>query len=196
MPELDLRPAAERMTRILAGIPDGALGDATPCPEYTVAGLVSHVDGFARAFTAAARKDLGPLTSTPPATTAELPDGWREAAAAHLAGLGDAWLADEAWEGMTQAGGVDLPAAIAARVALDELVVHGWDLAAATGQRYDAADDELATVEATVQQFRGGNDDAMPGLFGPVVAVSDDAPPLDRLLGLTGRDPRWTPTQT
>jgi uncharacterized protein (TIGR03086 family) len=193
MPELDLRPPAARMARILAGVPDDALGAATPCPDFTVGTLIAHVDGFAQAFTAAARKDLGPLTAVPPPPSGDLPDGWPEAAAGHLDALADAWLAPDAWEGMTQAGGVDLPAPVAARVALDELVVHAWDLARATGQPFDADDDELATVEATVRQFRDGNDGEIPGLFGPVVPVPDGAPPLDRLLGLTGRDPRWAP---
>jgi hypothetical protein len=31
------------------------------------------------------------------------------------------------------------------------------------------------------------------GLFGPVVEVPDDAPLLDRVIGLTGRDPAWSP---
>jgi len=30
-------------------------------------------------------------------------------------------------------------------------------------------------------------------LFGPVVEVPDDAPLLDRVIGLTGRDPAWSP---
>jgi hypothetical protein len=37
---------------------------------------------------------------------------------------------------MTQVGGVTLPGEIAGQVALDEVVLHAWDLAHATGQPY------------------------------------------------------------
>jgi hypothetical protein len=37
----------------------------------------------------------------------------------------------------------------------------------------------------------GAADDG--GLFGPPVAVPDDAPAIDRLIGATGRDPHWAP---
>ena len=50
----------------------------------------------------------------------------------------------------------------------------------------------MEEVAATVRQFRDGNDGEIPGLFGPVVPVPPDRPGLDRLLGLTGRDPDWT----
>ena len=94
---------------------------------------------------------------------------------------------------MTQAGGQDLPAAMAGRIALDELVIHGWDIAQATGQPFDYDAAALNEVESTVQQVRGGNDGELPGLFGPVVPISGDASNLDRALGLTGRDPAWSP---
>ena len=48
-------------------------------------------------------------------------------------------------------------------------------------------------IEATVRQIRRGNEGELPGLFGPIVAVPETAPRLDTVLGLTGRDPRWSP---
>ena len=91
---------------------------------------------------------------------------------------------------MTVVGGMELPAAVAGLVVLDELVVHGWDIAVSTGQRFEPSVAEIEAASSFVESFdapRDGN------LFGPVVPVPDSAAPLDRLLGLTGRDPRWHP---
>jgi len=194
MPDLDLRPATQRMAGILAGVPDDALDGPTPCEGMTLGQLIGHVDGFAQVFTLSARKDLGPMTATPPSPDdADLEPGWQQRAADHLAELGEAWQADDAWQGMTQAGGVDLPGSVAGRVVLDELVVHGWDVARATGQPYNPDEAYLREVEATIEQLRDGNTGEVPGLFGPTVAVPNGASALERVLALTGRDASWTP---
>jgi uncharacterized protein (TIGR03086 family) len=93
---------------------------------------------------------------------------------------------------MTAAGGVDLPGEMAGVVALDELVIHGWDLARATNQPADYDGPELEAVYGMVQQFRSSG---IEGLFGPPVPVADGAALLDRIVGLAGRDPGWEPPQ-
>ena len=194
MPDLDIRPAAAQLAGLLALVPDDALDAPTPCEGMTLGQLIGHVIGFAEVFTLSARKDLGPMTATPPQPgDADLAPGWQQRAAAQLSALGAAWQADDAWEGMTQAGGVDLPGAAAGRVVLDELIVHGWDVARATGQPFEPDDGHLGEVERMVSQLRGDDAGAIPGLFGPVVTVPAHATPLERVLGLTGRDPAWTP---
>nr|WSX48039.1 TIGR03086 family metal-binding protein [Streptomyces sp. NBC_00974] len=190
---LDFGPQTRIVARLAAGVPDARLADRTPCPEYTVGDLLAHLTGLAVAFRDAARKDLGPTTDTAPGSAAlSLPAAWREELPRVLGELAEAWKDPAAWTGMTRAGGVDLPGDIAGAVAADELLVHGWDLARATGQEY--APDQAALrasyrflLAAAEDESRGG------GIFGPVVPVPDDAPLLDRAIGLSGRDPGWTP---
>lgn len=95
---------------------------------------------------------------------------------------------------MTAAGGVTLPGDAAGVVALDELVLHGWDLAVATGQAFDPGEDAVAAVLGFTESMSApGDEESRQGLFGPVVAVPQDAPAFERALGFSGRDPRWHP---
>ncbi|MFG2991684.1 TIGR03086 family metal-binding protein [Streptomyces sp. NPDC048257] len=189
----DLGPQARIVARLAAGVPDARLAAPTPCPAYTVGDLLGHLAGLAVAFRDAARKDLGPTTDTDPGSAVPaLAAGWREELPKVLGELAEAWKDPAAWTGMTRAGGVDLPGDIAASVAADELVIHGWDLARATGQEYAPDQAALRTAHgfllaAAEEDDRGG------GIFGPVVPVPDDAPLLDLAVGLSGRDPGWTP---
>jgi uncharacterized protein (TIGR03086 family) len=191
----DLHAPADRLARLLAAVPDDGLDRATPCADLPLGGLIDHVGQFAKVFAATAAKDVGERTASPPEPSgSHLEPGWRARMTSDLQALADAWDAPDAWDGMTQAGGQDLPGAIAGRIALDELVVHGWDIAQAVGEPFECDDESLSEVAATVRQFRDGNDGEMPGLWGPVVPVPDDAPVLHQVLGLTGRDPGWTPS--
>ncbi|WP_329391621.1 TIGR03086 family metal-binding protein (plasmid) [Streptomyces sp. NBC_01351] len=187
---LDLGPQARIVARLAAGVTDARLADPTPCPEYAVGDLLAHLAGLAVAFRDAARKNLGPTTDTAPDKAAlSLPADWREELPRALGELAEAWRDPAAWTGTTRAGGVDLPGDVMGAVAVDELVIHGWDLARATGQDY--APDQAA-LHASHAFLLSAVDDEAGGIFGPVVPVPDAAPLLDRAVGLSGRDPHWT----
>ena len=187
--QLDLGPQATELARVAAGIRDDQLGDPTPCAGTPVAGLLAHMAGLTTAFRMAAEKT--PAAGGPSASADDLPSDWRTRIPAQLDALVAAWQQPSAWEGTAEAGGVTMPGSVMAIVALDEVLVHGWDLAVATGQDYAADPASVAACgEFAAQAAAEG---PTPGLFGPPVPVPDDAPPLDRLLGLTGRDPGWRP---
>jgi uncharacterized protein (TIGR03086 family) len=195
MTTLDLGPAAARMADLVRNVTDDQLQGPTPCPDYSLGDLLDHVGGLALAFTGAAAKDVGGAGAQgPSADASRLGDDWRIRISEDLAGLAEAWRDPEAWTGMTKAGGIDLPGEVAGLVALDELVVHGWDVARASGQAYDCDAASLDAVHGFVEQFSGpGQEASRQGLFGPVVDVPAGAPLLDRVIGLTGRDPDWSP---
>jgi uncharacterized protein (TIGR03086 family) len=195
MTVVDLEPATSRMADLIRGVSDELLGGPTPCPEYTLGDLLDHVAGLTLAFTAAASKDAVAIGAQGPSGDASrLGHDWRTRIPRDLAALAEAWRNPQAWSGTTRAGGVELPGEVAGLVALDELVVHGWDIARASGQPYDCDQPLLEAVHGFVEQFSGPDREAArEGLFGPVVKVPEDAPLLDRVIGLTGRDPSWSP---
>ena len=194
MTPMDIEPATRRMAELIAAVPDELLDGPTPCPDYSLGDLVEHVGGLALAFTCAATKDTSETGSEAPAGNASrLADDWRARIPESLAALGEAWRDPAAWTGMTRAGGVDLPGEAAGLVALDELVIHGWDVARASGQPYTPDEGLLQVVHGFVAQFSGPGQEAQrEGLFGPEVAVPEDAPLLDRVIGMAGRDPGWS----
>jgi uncharacterized protein (TIGR03086 family) len=191
---LDLEPATSAVARLVEGIKDDQLGDPTPCSDTTVGALLDHVDGLSQAFTAAADKSAldGPGRG-PSADASRLAPDWRTRIPRLLRALGAAWKESSAWQGETRAGPIDMPASAAGLVTLDEVVIHGWDLAVATGQEFDCPPELVEAlhgfVRETVKQSPGGT----PGMFGAPVTVPDDARLFDRIIGLTGRDPAWRP---
>jgi uncharacterized protein (TIGR03086 family) len=187
---IDLTPACKRTADVLMNVTDDQLNGTTPCEKLSLRDLVAHVGGLAPAFTAAARKEFGDLTDTPPVEGAPLEEDWRTAYPARLAELALAWREPAAWEGMSRAGGVDFPGEVGGIIALTEVVIHGWDVAAATGQSYDIDDATAAAVLPHVTAI--AVEGPVEGLFGPAVRVGDDAATLDRVIGLTGRDPMWS----
>jgi uncharacterized protein (TIGR03086 family) len=187
---LDMGRAADEVARVVAGIRDDQLADRTPCEETSVAAMLDHLVGLTLAFRCAAEKS--PLPGPAPASADALVDDWRTRLPEQLSALAEAWRSPSAWEGVASAGGVEMPAPAMAAVALDELVVHGWDLAAATGQPYSVSDEDAEACTSFAAAV-GESPEERTGLYGPRVPVPADAPVFDRLLGLTGRDPGWKP---
>ena len=189
--EPDLAPQAAEVARLVTEVRADQLTGPTPCAGTSVAALLDHLHGLSVGMRMAAEKT--PSDAVPRASATDLPADWRERIPRELDALVGAWREPAAWEGTTRAGGAELPAAVMGVVALNEVLVHGWDLAVAIGQPY-AVDEAAARrcLEHAVW-FAAAVPEGRDAIYGPVVPVPDDAPVLDRLLGLTGRDPAWAP---
>jgi len=179
-------------------VPESAREAPTPCRSYTVGALRDHVLGWLQFFAAA-------LTDPDRATTRLDPDAYRadeekrplgEVVRTSLALIESALDAGvlERQVVLSQSR-MDGPAVLG--MALGEYVVHGWDLATATGRVWAPA---ALACEVSLEFFAAmvapeyRSQDGEGGFFGPEVPVPDDAPALARLLGVAGRDPDWSPS--
>jgi uncharacterized protein (TIGR03086 family) len=202
---LDLDPPVRQLRALLLGITDDDLRSPTPCDDWTVGDLLDHIVDFARAFTQAAEKLTdapGTATPAPPPAVARLPTLWRGRLPVMLEELATAWKNPTAWTGSAQVGGGTMPAAAAGTTAVNELTMHGWDLARATGQDF-AADPRI--LEALIEFLSApkalglagsGGPDLPPqiaGRAGPGLDASDEQILLEQALILSGRDPKWRP---
>lgn len=187
----DLGPVTAETARITDAVREEQLSGPTPCAELPVAAVLHHLLTLSIAFHGAAQKEPQPPGPQPDAT--QLPPDWREQLPRHLDALAAAWRDPSAWEGSTEIAGMTMPASDVGVVALNEVLVHGWDIAAATGQPFRPDDVAVHACLEFARRIAADAPEMRNAMYAPAVPVPDDAPVLDRLIGATGRDPRWRP---
>jgi uncharacterized protein (TIGR03086 family) len=175
------------MQPLVAAVGSDQWSAPTPCADWDVRALLTHVVGGNRVFAAALRGT--PLEQARQALTGDLLGADPAAAYADAA-------AEVAAEFRAQ-GALDrpvtipfgtVPAAVALHLRIAEVLVHGWDLARATGRTVAFPDDVIEQEIAFSREFLPRvPPDRKP--FAPSRPVADDAAPLDRLVALLGRDP-------
>jgi uncharacterized protein (TIGR03086 family) len=152
--------------------------------------------GLSYAFTQAARKrtDTPSADGPPPQPSAQhLTRHWRSRLPVLLEDLSSAWKDPASWSGTATAGGATMPATAMGTVAMNELVMHSWDLARATGQDYAA---DPRALEVLVEFLSQGPAEGVPGMFGPRIPADPEDVLLEQALALAGRRARWRPPRS
>jgi len=164
------------LSGVVAGITDEQLDNPTPCAEYTVRGVLEHMLSGATAFAAAYR---GEQPADP-----DLSDPLGDFGAV-LGDLVAAITADGALDQTVQAPFGAVPGETFARFIVLDGLVHGWDMATATGQPYEPPDELVAAVDQFARQaldpLRDGS------TFAAATDPAAGASPIDRLAAYTGR---------
>jgi uncharacterized protein (TIGR03086 family) len=174
------------MVDLLSAVTDEELTLSTPCTESTVADLINHIDELARLYTDVAERLSGaPFDADEYQSTGA--HRARATVAGHVRALGRAWADDAAWSGSTTISGLEFPNELWGRIALTEIVVHGWDLGRATGRPFDLPEETLLAVLDHVTEFIPTS--PAPEAFAPAVDVAPDATLVDQIMSLTGRTP-------
>jgi uncharacterized protein (TIGR03086 family) len=186
----EMAAAAAESARIVGGVRSDQLSAGTPCNDWDLHELLNHIILWT-AYSAERR-----------ARDEQVPDelmnkdfvaapGYAADYAAQLDKAVAAWSDPAAWQRDLNVMGSPTPAADVAALLIAEMVLHGWDAAKASGQRYTAREDVaaavLTAVRANAELFRKYQG------FADAVPVPASASALDRALAESGRDPAWTP---
>lgn len=155
----------------------------TPCEGWSIRDVVVHTIDTERDFLQ--RHGLSP---GPAPDAADPASAWRAHAAEVAEVLARDGVAEREYDG--HFGRTTIAATMADFYGWD-LVIHGSDIARATGQPWSISDSEAAALHATADGW--GQALYSEGVCGAAVPVPDDASATDRLLARLGRDPGWKP---
>lgn len=178
--------AAGRTGALIGATRADQLESSTPCRTWTARALINHIVGgqylFAGAASGAPLPDLS--AGTPDFAAGDPAAAQQDAIRALAAVLADPGLGER----MAELPFGTLPAGMVPGLACFEQVVHGWDLARATGQEPVVPDAVIEALFPFAEQLLA-NVPRDGVAFATVVDVAAGAPTLDRLVALSGRKP-------
>lgn len=201
-PRTVFRAAVATASPVLAGVRDDQLALATPCAGMDVDLLLGHLVMVLQRVAAAGRAvppfqwpsdmvRMGPVAANA---------AWHEAAADCV----DAWRDDALLGRATALPWTTLPGRAVLGIYTNEVVVHAWDLATATGQTLRVDDAVLEVALAAMHEelplpdrspiwdaAKAGMPAGVPweDPFADAVAIDEHAPLLHRVVAWSGRRP-------
>jgi uncharacterized protein (TIGR03086 family) len=204
-PRPHYRTALTWVRTLADGVPADRLADPTPCAEWDVRGMLGHlvatvdrvrVIGEGMRPQRALRHRVPrfdapggvsePSETTPRVVEGIADDGWTDALAAAEDKMAAVWADDAVLDELVTVPWGRVPGRAAVWGYIREALVHGWDLAVATGQSPEA---DPATAEAALAETkrvmpaepRGG-----PIPFAAPVAPRPGAGPTEQLANWCG----------
>jgi uncharacterized protein (TIGR03086 family) len=178
----DLDRALAATEAIVTGVRADQWAAPTPCTELDARGVLNHLVRGNLLFVAIIRGGPPPAPGIDYLGRDPLA-AFRQAAAE----LREAFAAPGVLEAVYQAPFGTGPGVRLAHVRVVEVLVHGWDLARATGQPTDFPEDVAERALAGSRRALTSRPEGPGAPFGAEVPVPPDAPAVDRLAGFLGR---------
>ncbi|NLU76269.1 TIGR03086 family protein [Streptomyces sp. HNM0575] len=187
-------PASAQMARLFDAVRPGRLEDPTPCAEFDVGALLSHVVGgtlrVARVGEGGGPGEADPDARVDSGVSGVPEEGWCEPYARACERFSAAWADDSKLDALVTVPWGTMPGRFALAGSVMEATAHSWDLAQALG-RQDLLDPglagfALAVARRAVPEERG---EGVP--FGPALSAPEDADDYGKLAAWLGRG--WDP---
>jgi uncharacterized protein (TIGR03086 family) len=170
----------------------GDMARPTPCEDWTLRGLVSHMAAQHYGFAAAAAGDGDPARWRPRRLGADPVAGYRASARAVLAAFAADGVLDREFP-LPEIGPAPFPARQAISFHFVDYVVHSWDVAMALGAGVELGAGVLQAALRVARAVPQGEARLAPGAaFAPPVAWPGGSL-LDQVVAILGRAPGWEP---
>ncbi|WP_157440528.1 TIGR03086 family metal-binding protein [Actinokineospora inagensis] len=183
--------ATEHVVAIARTVTPDQFDLPTPCPEWTVRDLVNHLTLWSGVVAERVTRRLPPPEDGSEDQAADRSDQWPALFVDTATRAARGWDEPDALDGELVMMGDPRPARYFHDMLLGELVLHGWDLAKATGQ--DLPVDEDVAVRVRDASAGYAEQAREYKVFGPEVQVGSDVSAFDQALAVSGRDPGWRP---
>ena len=183
--------AVDEVSRLVQGTSEDQLGVQTPCAEWKVRDLINHVTGGSTMFAISAETgdvpdELMGKLMTEDQLGDDFKQSFKDASTRAMAAFSKPGIMEQT----VKLPFGEMPAGIAATIAVFDLTTHACDLAQATGQQVQDA--ELVDIALDAGKQMIGPDLRVPGVFGPEVPCEESASSVDKLLAFAGRLPQPT----
>lgn len=170
------------LTDLAEGIRPEQLGDPTPCSDFTVQDILDHIlvlgGSFAHQYRGEPVPPIDPSPRNGQVPAARVRDT--------LTGLLDAIRSPGALDRTISAPVGEVPGETFARLLAFDGLIHGWDLATATGQPYEVPEAVVADVDDFVRVAL--TDDLRDGdTFKDATTAPEEASRLEQLVAFSGR---------
>ena len=169
---------ADAFAAKIAAVPDDRWHSQSPCPDWQARDVVGHVVGTQGMFLGFVGQELGDI----PSADNDPLGAWNAVRARVQENLDDPERAKAELQGFS---GTSTFEAAVDKFLCSDLVVHGWDLARASGLDDRMEGDDVERVRRYMESM--GDALRSPQAFGPAVEAPPGADEQDRLLAFLGR---------
>ncbi len=164
----------------------------TPCADWTLHGLISHMAAQHYGFAAASAGDGDPARWRPRRMGSDPVADYRASAETVLAAFAADGDLDRPFPLPEFTAGPSFPARQAISFHFIDYVVHSWDVARTLGLDVNFAPELLRAALRVAEAVPDGESRLAPGsAFASAVAWQGGSP-LDRIVAILGRSPDWT----